>query len=140
MSNELSTPPSLLSQQTTRLDTRPTSLAECIDEEGLKAILFLHYRQRRSDESDPLSQFLESLHPEAHVTAIVEPPKKRAKKGFEYLDENGELVPSTHTTSLWYKLYVANAPTKLRGKNKQQQENKFRRRFCLPYQSYGTQI
>ena len=45
MGNELSTPPSLLSQQTTKLDTRPTSLAECIDEECLKAIQFLRYRQ-----------------------------------------------------------------------------------------------
>jgi hypothetical protein len=140
MGNELSTstPPSLTSQHPcqTLLDRRPTSLAECIDDEGLKAFEFLRYRQcqRRSDESDSsLSQCMDSvLPPEA------KPPKKRTKKGsvFDYLDEKGQLVHSSPTLTQWYKMYVTNDPTKLTGKQHNQQENKFRSRFRLPYQNY----
>jgi hypothetical protein len=123
MGNKLSTstPPSLLSQQKTKLDTRPTSLAKCIDDKGLKAIQFFRYRQRFSDESNSSAQFLDSvLPPEATAIAIVEPPKKHAKKGsvFDYMENNGELVSSTPTTLLWYKMYVTNDTTKLRGKHK----------------------
>jgi hypothetical protein len=45
----------------TKLDTRPTSLAECIDDDGLKPFSYIHYCQRRSDESESLAQFLESV-------------------------------------------------------------------------------
>jgi hypothetical protein len=99
------------------MDRRPTSLAECIDDEGLKAFEFIRYRrcQRSSDESDSLSQFMDSiLPPEANAIVIAKPTKRRAKNGsaFDYLDENGQLVHSSPTTTQWYTMYVANDPTK----------------------------
>jgi hypothetical protein len=66
------------------------------------------------------------LCPEATAIAIAEPPKKCAKKGsiFDYIDENGQLVNTSPTTMLWYRMYAANNPNKVRGKHKLQ-ENKF---------------
>jgi hypothetical protein len=134
----------------TKLDTRPTSLAECIDDDGLKPFSYIHYCQRRSDESESLAQFLESVlnaplenddnhdgEDEDEATAMAEPPKKRAKQGsvLDYADENGRLVSSSPTETPWYKMYVASDPTKVRSKHKRQ-EKKFRRRFRLPYQNY----
>jgi hypothetical protein len=131
----------------TELDTRPTSLAECIDDDGLKPFSYIRYCQRRSDESESLAQFLESvLHApleddddddEAAAIAIAKPPKKRAMQGsvLDYVDENGRLVSSSPTETPWYRMYVASDPTKVRSKHNRQ-EKKFRRRFRLPYQNY----
>jgi hypothetical protein len=110
-------------------DTRPASMAQCVDPTGkLDVLQVSRYWQRQDEES---SSLVENLFSRSSSNDEC-PPKKRVRSvksnGLEMLDSQGNRVPADPRQSPWYKQYVQDPHIE-----KPKFQNKFRRRFRLPY-------
>jgi hypothetical protein len=88
-------------------DTRPASMAQCVDPTGkLDVLQVSRYWQRQDEES---SSLVENLFSRSSSNDEC-PPKKRVRSvksnGLEMLDSQGNRVPADPRQSPWYKQYV----------------------------------
>jgi hypothetical protein len=124
-----------LSQVQDEADNRPSSLLECILDDGTMDVAkYLQYSARESELDELLLKLMvKAINKKKDKRKVTKKPANRKHKHLRpyYFDDNGKKIILRPRQTLWYMMYVKNPAVDNDKFNK-----KFRRRFRMSHEQF----